>query len=238
MMSPPVPLTPDTIVGVNTEGKTVTLSRVLEACDEMREWLNIKLTTGAFTQRLVCELAGHWCRMPQMFGNVPILIHCLAVLDQIGAMEGATQKRAAPTKPAREFPVGPLKGLWHKHWFQESFIPTNLLLENEKNGEALLYKALNKHFGRNGWQGRPVADAAGIIAHAAVFDALENRAGSRSKSGRRRLTGEWIVFAKSGGRNIYLTLASHGETDEEILARCQSATADYPELKSVPPFSL
>ena len=136
----------DTIVGVNTEGEQIPLTRVLDARTEMQDWLKAKLTTGVCAKHLVCELAGHWCRMPQMFGAVPLLIDCHAVLDQIGSLEKVPRNRAARTKPATEFPTGPLKGLWHKHWFQASFIPTNLLLENEKNGDALLYRALAKRY--------------------------------------------------------------------------------------------
>lgn len=227
----------DTIVDVNTEGEQIPLSRVLDARTEMQDWLKAKLTTGVCAEHLVCELAGHWCRMPQMFGAVPLLIDCHAVLDQIGSLEKIPRNRAARTKPATEFPTGPLKGLWHKHWFQASFIPTNLLLENEKNGDALLYRALAKRYGRKGWQGKAVGDAAGAIAHAAVFDALDWRAGSQSKTSSSRLTGEWIVFAKCAGRNIYLTLASHAESNEAILARCRSAVADFAELRETLPFS-
>jgi len=236
MSSPPITVPPDTIVGLNTEGEPVTLSRVLNACHEMREWLGIKITTGAYSERIVDELAVHWCRMPQIFGQMRLLIDCHAVLDQIGSLERASQNKAAPTKPAKPF-SGPLTGLWGKHWFQASFIPTNVIRENEKFGASLVYKALNKRFGRNGWHDRPCVDVGGFVAHAAVIDVLENRVGRRSSSKDRGLTGEWIIFAKSGGRNIYLTLASHSETNEAILARCQLATSEFPELKTEPPFS-
>lgn len=237
MIGPSTPLSPDTIVGVNVEAEHVSLSQIMHARTQILDWLKIKQTTGACAERLVCELAGHWCRIPQMFGGVALLIDCHAVLDQIGSLENAPRNRAARTKPATEFSTGPLKGLWHKHWFQASFIAKNLLLENEKNGAALIYKARGKRYGRNGWQGKTIADAAGVFAHAAVFDALRWRAGYPSKTGGSRMTGEWIVFAKSSGRNIYLTLASHGETNEAIFARCQSAIAEFPELLELPTFS-
>ncbi|NJM54899.1 MAG: hypothetical protein HC841_02315 [Verrucomicrobiae bacterium] len=235
MTPPPIKVCPDTIVGFNTEGEPVTLSRVLNARDEMREWFSIKITTGAYSERIVDELAIHWCRLPQIFGRSRLLIDCHAVLEQIGVLEGAPQNRAAPTKPAKPF-SGPLTGLWGKHWFQASFILNNLMRENEKYGESLIYRALNKKFGRNGWHDRPVGDVAGIIPHAAVIDALENRVGRLANSKDQGPTGEWIIFTKSGGRNIYLTLASHSETNQEILARCKSAISKFPELKTAPPF--
>ena len=52
-----------------------------------------------------------------------------------------------------------------------------------------------------------------------------------------RLTGEWIVFAKAGGRNIYLTLGGHEEPDEAILECCLPAAREFGELASAEPFS-
>jgi hypothetical protein len=73
---------------------------------------------------------------------------------------------------------GGLTGLWHKHWFQASFIATNLLNEIEKNGELLLRKFLNAKFGRDGWEGQLFTESlAGELADVSSEGALSNRAG-------------------------------------------------------------
>jgi hypothetical protein len=50
------------------------------------------------------------------------------------------------------------------------------------------------------------------------------------------MTGEWIVFAKANGGNIYLTLARYDETNEVVFSRCSPAAQEFPELASLAPF--
>jgi hypothetical protein len=123
-----------------------------------------------------------------------------------------------------------------KHWFQASFLVTNLLNETEKRGEMLIRKHLNAVFGRDGWVGELMTEKlAGELAHAMVDGALSHRSGRVARK-QSRLTGEWIVFAKANGRNIYLTLAGHDETNEAVFSRCSSAPKEFPELVSLAPF--
>jgi hypothetical protein len=152
-------------------------------------------------------------------------------------MEKVPLARAAPTKPAEPFTAGPLKGLWHKHWFQASFLATNLLNETEKHGEMLIRKHLNAEFGRDRWNGELITEKfVGKLVHAMVDGALSHRSGSVARK-QSRLTGEWIVFAKANGRNIYLTLAGHDESNEAVLSRCSLAPEEFPELASLAPFA-
>lgn len=231
------PLSPETIVGTSIEGQDVTWAQIASAAQDVREWVALKLTSGSCSTELIYQLAGHLCRMPQWFGDRALLVDIHAVYDQVGELEKAPLTRAAPTKRAEPFTAGPLQGLWHKHWFQADFLMTNLLKETEKNGEMLIRRRLDEVFGRNGWEGQILTkDLAGQLADAMVDGALEHRAGRSKKPSR--LTGEWIVFAKGrGGRNIYLTLAGHGETNEAIFKRCALAPKEFPELSSTPPFS-
>jgi hypothetical protein len=201
------------------------------------ELLALKLTTGRCAAALIGVLAGHWCRMPQMLGGRPLLIDIHAVADQIGALENAPLSRAAPTKPAAEFTAGPLKGLWHKHWFQAGFMIKNLIDENEKSGLGLIHRRLRKHYSGVKFDGKPIDETdVKLLAHAAVFDALDYRAGNARRGAKPRLTGEWIVFAKSQGRNIYLTLGSHDESNEAILQRCLPGVREFPDLECTQPF--
>jgi hypothetical protein len=68
-----------------------------------------------------------------------------------------------------------------------------------------------------------------------VDAALSHRSGNIGRK-RSRLTGEWIVFAKTDRPNIYLTLAGHDETNEAVFSRCSMALKEFPELASLEPF--
>jgi hypothetical protein len=123
-----------------------------------------------------------------------------------------------------------------QHWFQASFLATNLLNETEKHGQMFIRKHLNAAFGRDRWVGELMTEKlAGQVAHAAVDGALSHRSGLSARK-QSRMTGEWIVFAKANGRNIYLTLAAHDEANEAVLSRCLPALQEFPELAPLPPF--
>ncbi len=51
---------------------------------------------------------------------------------------------------------------------------------------------------------------------------MERRAASK-------LTGEWIVFARHGGANHYLTLGAHGD-DHAIAARVRACASEFPHV--------
>lgn len=231
-------LTSGDLIGHSAEGQPVTWGEIENAVRELREWAALKSTTGQFSTYLLYQLAGHWCRMPQPFGAHHLLVDVHEVLNQIGLMERAPLSQAAPTKKAEQFTNGPLVGLWHKHWFQASFIPRNLLEENEKYGVQLLYRALNARFGKDGWEGKTVdKEVIWLLTSATVDGALENRAGRLCPGKRSRLTGEWIVFAQCKARRIYLTLAGHDDDQSEVLKRCMIAVREFPELAHQLPFS-
>jgi hypothetical protein len=228
-----------TVVGQTCEGKPVTWGQIERAVEEMRECLKLKTTTGAFSCGFVYQLAAHYCRIPQLFAGRELLVAVHSVMDQISVLENADHTRAVRTQP--EAPLeGLLKGLHHKHWFQAAFIPANLSNEMQKHGDMLIWKFLNDEFGRDEWVGQPVNEGvAGKLARVATIDAFNNRTGNRAGSKTNkfsRLTGEWIVFAKSNRRNIYLTLATHDEPNQLVLARCSTALSEFPELASSEPF--
>ena len=93
-----MPFAEDDVVGATSEGRPVHWSQVCQAIDDVREWLDLKLTSGACSLGLLYQLAGHWCRMPQLFGKHLLLVDVHAVFDQIGAMDGAPTVRAVRTK--------------------------------------------------------------------------------------------------------------------------------------------
>jgi hypothetical protein len=146
--------------------------------------------------------------------------------------------RAVTAMVAAEFSTGPLKGLWHKHWFQASFMAENLENEMEKHGESLIVKRLKARYGRDGWTSQTIdQEMVALLAQASVFGAMDHRAGNAGRRAQSRLSGEWIVFARTGARNIYLTLGGHRETNEAILERCLPAQREFSELADIEPFS-
>ena len=195
-----MPPLPETIIGQTCEHQDVTWAEIEAAAKDVREWLKLKMTSGSCSTGFVYQLARHYCRMPQMFGDRLLLVDIHAVFDQIGELEKAPLTRAASTKRAEPFTAGPLKGLWHKRWFQAGFLVTNLLNETEKHGEMFIRKHLNAVFGRDRWVGELMTEKlTGQLLHAMVDGALSHRSGSAARK-KSRITGEWIVFAKANGR--------------------------------------
>ena len=157
------------------------LTRLKEAVQDVREWLNLKMTTGRYSFGLVLELARH---------QIARAYNIHTIYDEIEKLEGS-DSRPSMTKPAAPFTRSePLKGLWHKHHSQARFIPTNLRLEMERPG--VVQEALAPFIGRY------VDEVAGEIAHAMVIGAYERRARDH------RMTGEWIIFEREQSGNYYL----------------------------------
>jgi len=136
------------------------------------------------------------------------------ILAEVRALEDSS--RPSRTKPESEFKHPPLKGLWHKHFFTGRFIAHNLLNHHGKNGLADVIS-----------QELPIGqkwtpEMLDRLTQRIVVDALEDRTEAN------KLTGEWIVFAKHGGQNYYLSLETHATGDEEVFRRIE--TMCYPEF--------
>lgn len=97
----------------------------------------------------------------------------------------------------------PLAGLWHKHYFQPSFMPRSLIDETEQMAKDGRWEAMfAPHYGKY------VHEFIDQISHEAVIGAFQRRAQDR------RITGEFIVYeCQPDGSNYYLTLGRHGEWD-------------------------
>jgi hypothetical protein len=227
------------IVDYSIEGMPIRKLDIAWAIDDVKSSLDLKTTTGECSNFLIEQLANHHCRIPQIFGSKLLLVDIHAIYDQIGFLEGAKLNRSAPTKKTKIFTEGPLKGLWQKHWFQASFIFQNLSNENQRHGSNLIFENLRKNFNNKIPYGQTINDKmAGILSQASVFNAYETRAKQKRHKNEGRLTGEWIIYAKSKGRNIYLTLATHDEDQQTIFSRCNPAENGFSELREKSPFKL
>ena len=130
------------------------------------------------------------------------------VLSEIIALE-RENNMLVETKLAQPFRKNPLKGLYHKHWFDARFVPQNLLnvfgspsFNDEM--DVLLFEAQSA---------TDKERKAQEIVHKMTFGALEQRANEN------RLTGEWIIFDTHEGNNYYLCLGTHDSEDEFLAQR-------------------
>lgn len=176
----------------------------------VKEWLNLHVGgERRYSAVLVKQLVA---------GGMARKLNVHAVYDVVAMLEGKPS-RAAPTKPEAPFKKVPLLGLWHKHFFQASFITNNLINQWERDK---VFPNLTSRFS----VGSNISDKANELVHMLTMEAFDNR--SREKS----LTGEWLVFAKHEGQNYYLTLGVHRD-DENTKANVDSCIVEFPWLSEV-----
>lgn len=219
-------------VGITTEGEVVFADDLAHSLVSTREWLSLKLDLGECSEEIEMQLARSLCRIPQKFGDDEFLIDFHCVCDQIERLEGKSPYISSGTKPQKAFKRSPLKGLWHSHWFQAGFMMRNIALELEfDQGLAAFEQAIGF---LEKVEASSVSDdlLSKALSYALVVGGYERRARRGKGTHKGSLTGEWIVFAKSNERNIYLTLASHREDEHAIMKRCVPAIGQFPELGS------
>jgi hypothetical protein len=186
-------------------------SKLNEELASVRSWLNLKRRNGRYAHGFLAELAAN---------SMNRTLHVFAIYDEIGKLEGTDPSPSVTKKPRKMRP--PLGGLWHKHYFQPSFMPRNLIDETEQMDKDGRWEAMfAPHYGKY------VHEFIDQITHEMVIGAYERRARDR------RITGEFIVYERlPDGSNYYLTLGRHGEWDA-IRARVDEfrrfdASADAP----------
>jgi len=143
------------------------------------------------------------------------------IVEEIFTLE--TMDNSSSTKPATAFSRPPLHGLWHKHFFCHHFLVQNM--RNALNGDKL--KALIDQIMDHS---KPVVTPEMIseIAHRVTIEPIENRAKDK------RLTGEWIIFAKHHGKNYYLCLNTHNAGDQLIADRIRTnCVREFRYLKDI-----
>lgn len=173
-------------------GAAETCAKLNENLSSVRAWLNLKRRNGKYAHGFLAELAAH---------SANGTLHIFAIFDEIGKLEG-TDPVPSETKKPRKMRT-PLAGLWHKHYFQPSFMPRNLIDETEQMVKDGRWEAMfAPHYGKY------MHEFIDQISYEAVIGAFERRAQDR------RITGEFIVYERQpDGSNYYLTLGRHGEWD-------------------------
>jgi hypothetical protein len=150
----------------------------------------------------------------------------LDITDEIRRLETGSDNSF--TKPPTQFRREPLKGLWHKHYFAANFVVQNLENSWGKSGlNGVLEEVINAL--PSGATGK---DFASTLVHGYFEKSLEAR------SENKKVTGEWIVYAKYQGENYYLCMGSHNADDQSIYNRMvDNCLREFPFLKSIQPFS-
>jgi hypothetical protein len=150
-----------------------------------------------------------------------------SITDVIQGLEGCGLGHCS--KKEEQFKHAPLKGFWKAHFSDARFLEQNIAnhwglnYENSPKFLALCEKVAKDEAETptpHGWPGR--------LAHHLVITAYEERAS------RKKLTGEWLIFGKSQGKNYYLAAVKHSSTtqgDEEIYATLKHYCApEFPSL--------
>ncbi len=176
----------------------------LDACTKLNRaladvhgWLDVKRSSGKFSHCFLAELT-----INSMDRRFPLF----AIYDEIGMLEGTDNRRSMTKKPRQM--RAPLKGLWHKHYYDAGFLVRNLMDETERMVKDGRWEAMfAPHYGKY------LHEFMDQITHKMVDGAYEKRARDQ------RITGEFIVYERlPDGSNYYLTLGTHGEW-EAIRAR-------------------
>lgn len=144
------------------------------------------------------------------------------IMSEIRLLEGHDGREG--TKPESPFKQKPLSGLWHKHYFTARFLPKNIL-NHVKSGQldAAIEKVLSADEDSSN-----IEKVAGRIAHEVVIGSYEQRVSER------KLTGEWIVYAKHLGSNYYLCLANHQDGDSAVYDKIRAACWEqFPFLEQI-----
>ncbi len=167
-------------------------TKLNEALTEVRLWLDLKRRIGRYAHGFLAKLA---------VNSANHLLHLHAVYDEIGKLEG-TDITPSMTKKPRQM-RSQRHGLWHKHYFQPSFMPRNLIDETEQMYKDGRWEAIfAPHYGKY------IYEFIDQVSHEMVIGAYQRRVRDR------RITGAFIVYERQAdGSNYYLTLGKHGEWD-------------------------
>ena len=171
-------------------------TRYCEAVEDVRQRLNVKLSTGFCSSVLVNQIARHYCNIGERFADTIEFYHGSTILDTIELLEKGKLKGEEFTKSQL---IGGLYKEHHSALSQIASISTNI---NHGINEGIVESA-KKRSGNS---------LSGLL-NSVHSDTINKR----KRTGK--LTGEWIVFVKIGSVNYYLCLATHqeGKGEAEII---------------------
>lgn len=150
-----------------------------------------------------------------------------AVMYEIRFLEGLEE--TSRTKDSSQFRRPPLKGLWHKHYFDGSISALAQNVKNALDNYGMPYFESMVDEAKTSGEERFITPE--DIPHI-VNDVVTSNFQRRQAD--QKTTGEWLIYAIHENVNYFLCLAKHGEGDEQIRTRIDSTCVhEFPFLKSI-----
>ena len=196
--------------------------------EDVDGWLSIKLRTGTCTKLLKEQLALHGLALGELNAG---LRYYFQPYDIFTVIENIESNRHASEKPF----TGALRGLYHAHHSKASFIAENALrnwdwkvrqsgISEHEYMEHLATELFQQRMAKGISQDEAAKNLMAEIGYKELISGIE---------GPFNKTGEWLIYAEDGGRNIYLTLAFHTEGDANILNKLEPCYQEFPSLRNI-----
>jgi len=152
-----------------------------------------------------------------------------SVMHEVKFLEG--KESESKTKAHSQFRHPPLKGLWHKHYFDTSIPGLVKNVQNALKNYSIPYfdqKIIEAK--ESGEEQYVTAEDIPCIVNDVVTGNLKRR------REEQKITGEWFIYAVHENINYYLCLAKHQEEDELIRKKIDSSCIhEFPFLKEILP---
>jgi hypothetical protein len=192
------------------------MERVSLSLDEVRAIKKYATRDASYADRVSLGFAVALAHLGEVLGGEHDVLH------EIGVLEGLASNSS--TKESTQFKRPPLHPFWHKHFSTARHLMRNMGerwgLGNSGNRDLsakIEEVAVECGDQPDLWPKR--------LVHQLVLRGLDDRAAAR------RMTGDWIIFAKHEGRNFYLGLGTHDDDDEALYQRLrQGSEWEFPFL--------
>jgi hypothetical protein len=192
------------------------MERVSLSLDEVRAIKKYATRDAVYADRVSLGFAVALAHLGEALGEDHEVLH------EIDVLEGFASNSSA--KESTQFKRPPLHPFWHKHFSTARHLMRNMGehwgLGNSGNRDlSAMIEGVAVECGDQPdlWPKR--------LVHQLVLGGLDDRAAAR------RMTGDWIIFARHEGRNFYLGLGTHDDDDEALYQRLrQGSEWEFPFL--------
>ncbi len=176
------------------------MSKLSLSLDQVRSFKEFVTCKAPYANRVSLGFAYGLALLDKQFREGP------DILRELDVLEGLISHSSI--KEATQFKRQPLHPFWHRHFSTARHLIRNIGERwglgkggNHDLSERIAEEAVAYGDQPDLWQKR--------IVHNLVIGGLEDR------SAAQRMTGDWIIFAKHEGQNIYLGLAAHQKAEHD-----------------------
>ena len=149
-----------------------------------------------------------------------------SVVDGLDHMEQLPFSRSPRTKPATSFD-GPILGSLCKfHYTTNMFMKKNILMHWDSRANRAVRAQVNELYDNAVGSNKSPEELWQIAGE--ISGRVTGGYGVRADA--HKLTGEWVIYAVSGGQNYYLALGVHSELKDEqaLFDRVRSGCPEFP----------